>query len=256
MQVVKNAYVSRHYTQCAKFGERLLAEVQGEVSKARLEHYMVDINVSLQIHPIHLSYLNFYTALSHDTLAREAPLEYSDRGLASPASSTSSQSSEGNVIWKFRRAGSVDSTASFASSTTSVTSSRADLDYTHRSMGSYSFPSPPQHLHTHSRKRSIIIPSRPQTPEEYQFAADTAAFVRMVRSHLSDVRLLKQGTNAPQVRFRFSSEMSSPVKSRVNSSVFDGEEVRRERMTRKWRPRFDPGETQRLCGEALAELGD
>jgi hypothetical protein len=241
---------------------------------------MVDINVSLQIHPIHLSYLNFYTALSHDTLAREAtlknrykeltlaekhymaaiaaltPLEYSDRGLASPASSTSSQSSEGNVIWKFRRAGSVDSTASFASSTTSVTSSRADLDYTHRSMGSYSFPSPPQHLHTHSRKRSIIIPSRPQTPEEYQFAADTAAFVRMVRSHLSDVRLLKQGTNAPQVRFRFSSEMSSPVKSRVNSSVFDGEEVRRERMTRKWRPRFDPGETQRLCGEALAELGD
>lgn len=32
MQVVKNAYVSRHYTQCAKYGERLLAEVQGEVS--------------------------------------------------------------------------------------------------------------------------------------------------------------------------------------------------------------------------------
>lgn len=32
MQVVKNAYISRHYTQCAKYGERLLAEVQGEVS--------------------------------------------------------------------------------------------------------------------------------------------------------------------------------------------------------------------------------
>jgi hypothetical protein len=32
MQVVKNAYVSRHYAQCAKYGERLLAEVQGEVS--------------------------------------------------------------------------------------------------------------------------------------------------------------------------------------------------------------------------------
>jgi hypothetical protein len=34
MQVVKNAYVSRHYAQCAKYGERLLAEVQGEVCQS------------------------------------------------------------------------------------------------------------------------------------------------------------------------------------------------------------------------------
>ncbi|KAH3968786.1 hypothetical protein HBI56_125880 [Parastagonospora nodorum] len=271
MQVVKNAYVSRHYSQCAKYGERLLAEVQGE------------------IHPIHLAYLNFYTALSHDTLAREAtlknrykelslaekhyvaavaalsPQEYtSDRAMqvASPTSSTSSHSpTEANVIWRFRRADSVSSTASFASSATSISSSRPDLDYTHRSMGSYSFPSPPQHFHAHAhtRKRSIIIPSRPQTPEEYQFAADTAAFVRMVRGHLMDVRTLKQATDAPSVRFRFSSDMSSPVKSRAGSRVFDGEmeEVkRRERKNMSWRPRFDPSETQRLCGEALAELGD
>lgn len=32
MQVIKNAYVSRHYTQCAKYGERMLAEVKGDVS--------------------------------------------------------------------------------------------------------------------------------------------------------------------------------------------------------------------------------
>jgi signal transduction protein with GAF and PtsI domain len=31
MQVIKDAYVRRHYTQCAKYGERLLAEVKGEV---------------------------------------------------------------------------------------------------------------------------------------------------------------------------------------------------------------------------------
>jgi hypothetical protein len=240
----------------------------------------------LKIHPIHLAYLNFYTALSHDTLAREAtlknrykelnlaekhymaaiaaltPLEYSDHGLASPASSTSSQSSssEGNMIWKFRRAGSVDSTASFASSTTSMTSSRPDLDYTHSSIGSYSFPSPPL---LHSHKRSIVVASRPQTPVEYQFAADTAAFVRMVRCHLSNTRTLKQGTTAPSVRFRFSSEVSSPVKSRMGSRLFDDEQarealenIRKERMNKTWRPRFDPSETQRLCGEALAELGD
>jgi hypothetical protein len=32
MQFVKNAYVSRHYTQCANYGKTLLAEVKGEVS--------------------------------------------------------------------------------------------------------------------------------------------------------------------------------------------------------------------------------
>jgi len=240
-----------------------------------------------KIHPIHLAYLNFYTALSHDTLAREAtlknrykelslaekhyvaaiaalsPQDYTpDRAMqiASPTSSTSHSPTEANVIWRFRRADSVSSTASFASSATSISPSHPDLDYTHRSMGSYSFPSPPQHFHAHTRKRSVIIPSRPQTPEEYQFAADTAAFVRMVRGHLMNVRTLKQGADAPSVRFRFSSDMSSgPAKSRVGSRVFDGEleEVkRRERKNVSWRPRFDPSETQRLCGEALAELGD
>ncbi|EAT88417.2 hypothetical protein SNOG_04657 [Parastagonospora nodorum SN15] len=242
MQVVKNAYVSRHYSQCAKYGERLLAEVQGE---------------PIKIHPIHLAYLNFYTALSHDTLAREAtlknrykelslaekhyvaavaalsPQEYtSDRAMqvASPTSSTSSHSpTEANVIWRFRRADSVSSTASFASSATSISSSRSDLDYTHRSMGSYSFPSPPQHFHAHAhtRKRSIIIPSRPQTPEEYQFAADTAAFVRMVRGHLMDVRTLKQATDAPSLRHVESGEVEgreSRVRWRDGGGEEEGEE--------------------------------
>jgi hypothetical protein len=184
----------------------------------------------------------------------------------SPLSPASSTSSTDEVIWKFRRAGSVDSTASFASSTTSLASSTrsSELDYTHSRMGSYNFPSPPRHQ-SHSRKRSIMIPSRPQTPEEYQFAADTAAFVRMVRNHLANVRIMKQCTSAPQVRFRFSDEVKTPMvdRSRVNSRVIDADEgreelekARRERMSRKWRPRFDPSETQRLCDEALAELGD
>jgi hypothetical protein len=190
----------------------------------------------------------------------------------SPLSPASSTCSTDDVIWKFRRAGSVDSTASFASSTTSLSSSTrsAELDYTHSRMGSYNFPSPPRHQ-SHSRKRSIIIPSRPQTPEEYQFAADTAAFVRMVRNHLANVRIMKQGTSAPSVRFRFSDEVKmpittpvkTPVGSRVTSRIVDAEEgreelekARRERMSRKFRPRFDPSETQRLCDEALAELAD
>jgi hypothetical protein len=38
MHTVKDVYVSRHYTQCAKDGERMLAEVQGEVSATNVPH--------------------------------------------------------------------------------------------------------------------------------------------------------------------------------------------------------------------------
>jgi hypothetical protein len=294
MQVVKNAYVSRHYTQCAKYGERLLVEVQGEVSTMFITIYCTwtCANKHAQIHPIHLAYLNFYIALSHDTLAREATLKnrYKELSLAEkhysaaiaaltpssrpfrsndhqhPSSPASSTSSSEEIIWKFRHpsnANSIDSTNSVSSST-SYSDSRPDLDYTHRGLGRFNFPLPPQspktyHSHKHSTG-SVIIPSRPETPEEYQFAADTAAFIRMVRDHLSNVRDLKKQTSVPAVRFTFPSPLPSP-KSRMTSRVFDDEAgreamdmVRRERMTRKWRPRFDPEEVQRLCGEALAEL--
>jgi hypothetical protein len=40
MQMIKTAYGSRHYTQCAKHGERMLADVKGDVSaySTNLEH--------------------------------------------------------------------------------------------------------------------------------------------------------------------------------------------------------------------------
>jgi hypothetical protein len=91
MQVLKDLYSSRHYTQCAKFGERLLDEANDEVCKQR---YLCspknrEAGAAIQIagadnqqtHPIHLAYLNFYTALSHDTLAREATLKNRSKEL-------------------------------------------------------------------------------------------------------------------------------------------------------------------------------
>jgi hypothetical protein len=42
MQALKDLYLNRHYTQCAKFGERLLGEVDTDVSRhtrcALLDH--------------------------------------------------------------------------------------------------------------------------------------------------------------------------------------------------------------------------
>ncbi|KAF2874962.1 hypothetical protein BDV95DRAFT_603740 [Massariosphaeria phaeospora] len=56
MPAIKDLFQSRHYIQCATECERLLTR---------------SIN---EIHPMHLAYLHFYLALSHDTLARETSM--------------------------------------------------------------------------------------------------------------------------------------------------------------------------------------
>ncbi|KAH7076421.1 hypothetical protein BKA63DRAFT_532596 [Paraphoma chrysanthemicola] len=213
MQVIKDLYMSRHYTQCAKYGERLLAEVKAE------------------IHPVHLAFVHFYTGLSHDTLAREATLKnrYKELSLAeehytsaittlSPSRPTHTDTdepispvsviSEEDIIWKFRRpstSSSMDSTFSAASSATAY--SAADMDYVPKGLGRYSFPQPPRNVGDGltsipkmlKRHNAVITisPERPQTPEEYQFAADTAAFVHMLRGHLAKVQDLKNKTSVP-----------------------------------------------------------
>ncbi|KAH8725290.1 hypothetical protein GQ44DRAFT_759664 [Phaeosphaeriaceae sp. PMI808] len=279
MQVVKNAYTSRHYTQCAKYGEQLLAEMRGE------------------IHPIHLAHLNFYTALSHDTLAREATLKnrYKELILAekhylaaiaaltpgsipsdnqrpsSPASTTSE-----SYIWKFRRpsnAGSFDSTTSSASSATSY--SDTDFDMIPRPRANSPSPNSPRVLKLIQRFNSTptppspspppyspqrtpsISPSRPTTPQEHRFAVDIAAFVHMVRNHLANVQAFKRKTSIPSVRFSFPSPPPSASALRGSEMRGEGdamERVRRERKARTFRKRFDPESVQRLCNEALAEL--
>ncbi|KAF1912519.1 hypothetical protein BDU57DRAFT_522852 [Ampelomyces quisqualis] len=176
-----------------------------------------------------------------------------DTQSSSPTSSTTSSSPSENIIWKYQRSCSIDSTTS---STTPDTPSRSDLDDCHHS-GGYNLAQTPQTDSHQPNKTSMIIPSRPSTPEEYQFAADTAAFMRMVRGHLANVQDLKHQTGAPAVRFDLP-DQPAQTKSRTSCRVFAEDEVRenvrRERDTRTWRKRFDPSETQRLCGEALAEL--
>jgi hypothetical protein len=77
--------------------------------------------------------------------------------------------------------------------------------------------------------------------------------MRMVRGHLANVQDLKRRTGAPAVRFNFN-EPERKESVFGDEEVRDREKVRRERGSRIWRKRFDPSETQRLCGEALAEL--
>tara|TARA_R110002003_G_scaffold126_41_gene11787 strand:+ start:8058 stop:8498 length:441 start_codon:yes stop_codon:yes gene_type:complete len=144
------------------------------------------------------------------------------------------------------------------------------MDYTPKGLGRYSFPQPPRDagqnqmsmpkLLKRHNTTITITPERPQTPEEYLLAADTAAFVQMLRGHLSSVQELKRKTSVPSVRFQFPSPRVSPTTSKPRSDhLFDDESaaldsIRRNRRSLTFRPRFDPSSVQRLCSEALAEL--
>lgn len=258
-----------------------------------------------EIHPFWLAYLNFYTALSHDTLAREASLKnrYKELSLAEKhyiaaiatltppetqpsdeeqlTSPTSIYSNE-NRVWNRRAsyAGSIDSTTSSASSATSYQTDMLDLDseteqepeaYSKRNTRfQYTQPSRefgselttiPQLLKRHNIAITAPLPERPQTPQQYRFTADTAAFVRRVQGHLASVQELKEKTSVPAVRFMFSPRPSprpSPTMSKPRTShLFDDEDaetVRQGRRVIKFRARFDPSSVQKLCSEALAEL--
>jgi hypothetical protein len=240
MAAVKSLYTSRHYSQCAKLGELLLSEMHDQVIIAITPHKTNHPN-PLQTHPLHLAHLNFYTALSHDTLAREAslrnrwrelnlaerhytaamhalspllsPLTPQQEALWSPASSVSSP-----YMQSSQRRSSISSQTSAASSATSID----EDDY-------MDFPLPPKATHhthspannnTHSpvnnrtpsqsrtRTETATTPlrlrastPRPVTPQQYYFSANVAAFARLLEAHRADVRAQKERAGVPVVRF-------------------------------------------------------
>ncbi|KAF3001980.1 hypothetical protein E8E13_007724 [Curvularia kusanoi] len=278
MAALKSLYASRHYSQCAKFGELLLSESHDQVCKldytsnVRAFHPNKD-----QTHPLHLAHLNFYTALSHDTLAREATLKnrWKELSLAdqhytaaihalsplssptqeepwSPASSLPSPYS--------RRRSSVYSHASAASSATSID----EDDYLHSSPAS----KPTYHAHGLPSTQEAQLrtsTSRPQTPQQIYFTANIASFVRLLEAHRADVRVQKDKAGVPAVRFVMPEPRTSPVRTRwsrgaggeevVDEAEEDAlERIREMRKNVRFRPRFDPESVRRLCGEAMAEL--
>ncbi|KAF1832385.1 hypothetical protein BDW02DRAFT_571120 [Decorospora gaudefroyi] len=290
LRAIKKLYASRHYTQCAHFGEQLLREMKDDID------------------PIHLAYLNFYTALSHDTLAREATLknrqhelsaaeEYYSAAIAalaplSPSASTPSTNDEQPptpTLATFQDSGnwrsgspntkSFDSNVSCRSSTSSATSYAFDLEQDpDLALKNFRFPTPPQRdvggnlsivskSHAHHVKNDSILsplsiePPRPQTPQESKLAAGISIFVCMLEGHLSSVRNLKGSSSMHGVRFALPSPQRSPTKSRLlssrNSPIFndvDKQCLRQKRSMVEWRPRFDPESVRRLCREALTEL--
>lgn len=288
MRALKNLYVSRHYTQCANYGERLLREIDD------------------RIHPIHSAYLNFYVALSHDTLAREATLKnrykelkvaekyYNETIVAltpsSPSSTTPTADDEQPLTpdsatipdeqaWCRRsfRTRSFDSTSSYRSSTSSTDSYAFDLEQDpDLVLRNFRFPSPPgkdvdwnssadsRPLSRHIKNDSMLSPlstEQVRPKPELQLPEGTPAFVRMVEGHLTSVRTLKETTGVRGVRFAFPSPSPSPTKSQFkdprSSCILTDEErekLQQKRRNMTWRPRFDPESVRKLCNDALAEL--
>ncbi|KAI4915759.1 hypothetical protein J4E90_004205 [Alternaria incomplexa] len=288
MQALKDLYASRHYTQCASFGERLLGDINDK------------------IHPIHSAYLNFYIALSHDTLAREATLKnrykelnaaekyYNETIVAltppSPSSTAPMEDDDqpltpdsatipNEQTW-FRRSSRVrsfDSTSSYRSSTSSTDSYAFDLEVDpDLALRNFRFPSPPgknvewdscadpRPLSRHIKNDSILSPlstEHVRSKPGVQLPSGTPAFVRMVEGHLTSVRTLKETTGVRGVRFAFPTPSPSPTKSQFkdprSSCMLTDEEREKLQQKRKnmtWRPRFNPESVQKLCSDALAEL--
>ncbi|KAG9188290.1 hypothetical protein G6011_02213 [Alternaria panax] len=288
MQILKDLYTSRRYTQCANLGEHLLGEVDDKV------------------HPVHSAYLNFYIALSHDTLAREATLKnrYKELNAAekyyketiitltppSPSSTAPTVDDEQPMTpdsatipdeqaWLRRssRTRSFDSSSSYRSSTSSTDSCAFDLEQDpDLALRNFCFPSPP------GKDRDWSTPARSKTLSQYfktdsmlsplsteqvhpklgvRFPSGVPAFVRMVEGQLASVRTLKETTGVRGVRFAFPTPSPSPTKSwfRDSKSSPLSEEEERENLWQKrrkvtFRPRFDPESVRKLCNDALAEL--
>ncbi|EUC32381.1 hypothetical protein COCCADRAFT_98869 [Bipolaris zeicola 26-R-13] len=288
MQVLKDLYLSRHYTRCAKSGERLLGEVDSSM------------------HPVHLAYLNFYTALSHDTLAREATIknrhhelvaaeEYYRAAIAAlslPSSTCSTPTLDDEHpstpesatfpeehVWLDRlKTKSSNLSTSCRTSSSSTMSDPFDLEKDiYFELKGFSFPSPPRtstptFLEVTSNPRSSHIdnssmlsplsthPVRPEPVAKVHFPLGTSTFVGMLQGHLTSVLTLKESTGAHDSKFTFPNPSASPTKSQLkfprtsDLPQHQKEELRNKRKQMAWRPRFDPGSIRKLCDEALAEL--
>ncbi|KAF2118396.1 hypothetical protein BDV96DRAFT_597226 [Lophiotrema nucula] len=271
---VKQLFRSRHYVQCATLCERYLTQ-------------------SYEVHPIHKAYLNFYLALSHDTLAREAGMRNRHKELdlaekhyleaiaaLSPPkqlgdieeypSPTSSHSDED---FQQRHSSDTASIHSQHSTTTNATSvgdenqdEASDCEPTPK-RSSYFVRSPPSRNFVDDvtmtpklskRRPSPIKTSRSTTtPVQDHFYSGLSSFAEMIQSHLAGVRELKE---ASTYRYSFSRSRGSSLNSRPASREYthdtddDMNKVRWSRQSLSFRPRFDPRSIRQLCNEALAEL--
>jgi hypothetical protein len=197
-----------------------------------------------QTHPLHLVHLNFYTALSHDTLAREATLKTRRIELGNaethyltainilsqmqqqpeaprqeyPHDSPSSAFSD--LVFPWQRRGSYDSLGSQRSGASSATSVFSDdLDSPHEPEAKEQNPQSPQATYGLSISRpakrhdsAAALGPRPSPPTHSQdgFLANIASFARMLEGHLADVRSLRDKTSVPTVHFTTPSPQVSP----------------------------------------------
>lgn len=299
---IKQLFQTRHYIQCATVCERLLAE-SNEVctvlwnallTQGCLPRVNVFTNNILQIHPVHRAYLNFYLALSHDTMAREAKirnrhaeLELAEKHYLAAISvltpseahitktddeSASPTSSDSTCDLMHRRPSDAASLRSNHSTSTSATSVNSSFSGTpEKSATRVTFAT--SQLGTPQVRESMTSNplSRTLTPidthldspapfQGYRISTDLSAFVSMVKSHLASVRELKETPAPASNRYSFTRpRYATTTNGRPASQNSLHEEprmdqTRGQRRSLSFRPRFDPTSVQKLCADALYEL--
>ncbi|KAF2736604.1 hypothetical protein EJ04DRAFT_521820 [Polyplosphaeria fusca] len=232
---VKELFQTRHYVQCITLANCYLTRL------------------SEPMHPVHEAYLNFYMALSHDTMAREASLrnrhhelDLAEKHYLAAISSLSppepqqlqniqefpsptSSSSEEHGEHRLRRASDAASLRSEKSTSTSATSlgdenegSASDgSDPTQTRSNHFSRFSSSETSRKLSRRRpSPLSLSPPRKAQVYptvvktQFSSELSSFTAMVKTHLAGVRDLRDNAHSPLGRYSFTRSRSSSTISR------------------------------------------
>lgn len=240
MTGIKQLFQTRHYIPCAAVCEGLLFQHDGE------------------LHPIHRATLNFYIALSHDALAREAGMRNREEELdmaekhyvaaiadldptaqTSPATEPHSPlSSDADDSMDLSRrpsnASSVDSCSFVSSAATSISEGQDDEEeklpiLPRLRSKSVSFAAP-----SDETKQAVVRECKPARPclspintrrttsasvkHQVRLSAHVVSFTEMLKGHLAGVRALK-GTTPTYYRSA-SYTRTSPFGSRRASRDF------------------------------------
>lgn len=246
------------------------------------------------MHPVHKAYLNFYLALSHDTMAREARMKnrhaelelaekhyltaisvltpshaYAMTGVDGSDSPTSTDSAYHSMLRRPSDAASFRSDHSSSTSTTSFNSGSSEVSEESCISNKVAFAT------TSLRTRPVEenVTAGPKTklppidthsesqasPQGDKLSTDLFAFVNMVKSHLASVRELKESPAPTSNRHSFTRARYPTANSRPPSQTSlhnepGMDEVRGHRRRLSFRPRFDPSSVQKLCADVLDEL--
>ncbi|KAF2013321.1 hypothetical protein BU24DRAFT_424334 [Aaosphaeria arxii CBS 175.79] len=276
---IKELFQNRQYVSCASLCEHLLTRSTDKlhpVHLAYLNFYLAQCHDSLAREvalrkrraELDLAEKHYMIALSSITPARLNTLASVEEDSSSPASPESQHGASHS-----RRASDAVSLNSDHSTSTVATSimdgdippSKSASPSSSRSVRFITADTEegnPTSTHKQHKRRPapIFIAQRVQSSslEEERLSKDMSSFISMLKAHIASVRELKEVSTEPNARWSFYGQRNSigtrPTSMSANHDQATMEQIRQQRRSVCFRPRFDPMSVRMLCKDALSEL--